>query len=297
MITNNNENWHYLAVKSISRLSRGINSNHDGDFYCLNYMHSFCADNALKKHERLCGNHDYCDIVMPSKDKNILRYNSGEKSLNVANLIYFDLESLSIKNHSSQHNLERSYTEKKSTHEACGYSMTLIRSYNKNEQRTYRGKDCMEKSCKDLKDLAMEVLNYKKKEMIPLTYKEEKYYEKKKHCHICKNKFYNNKDDKRYKKYHKVKDHDHYPGKFRDAAHSIYNLRYAVQKEIPIISHNGSNYDYHFIIKELAKEFKGHDFKCLGENLEKYITSSVPVKKINENNKLITCKLKFIESY
>ena len=131
--------------------------------------------------------------------------------------------------------------------------------------------------------------------MIPLTHKEEKYYEK--HCHICKKKFFNSKDDKRYKKYHKVRDHDHYPGKFRDAAHSIYNLRYPVQKEIPIISHNGSNYDYHFIIKELAKEFKGQDFKCLGENLEKYITFSVPVKKINGNNKLITYKLKLIDSY
>ena len=53
IITDNNENWHYLAVKSISRLFRGIASNHDGDFYCLNCMHSFRADNALKKHHRL----------------------------------------------------------------------------------------------------------------------------------------------------------------------------------------------------------------------------------------------------
>ena len=112
MITDNNENWHYLAVKSISRLFRGIASNHDGDFYCLNCMHSFRTDNALKKHDRLCDNHDYCNIVMPSKDKNILKYNSGEKSLNVANLIYFDLESLPIKNNSTQNNPEHSYTEK-----------------------------------------------------------------------------------------------------------------------------------------------------------------------------------------
>ena len=67
------------------------------------------------------------------------------------------------------------------------------------------------------------------------------------------------------KKHHKVRDHDHYTGKFRDAGHSICNLRYAVQKEIPIISHNGSHYDYHFIIKELAKELQGQDFNCLGE--------------------------------
>ena len=66
----------------------------------------------LKKHERLYSNHDYCQLIMTSKDKNILKYNSGEKSLNVPNLIYFDLESLSIKNHSSQNNLEQSYMEK-----------------------------------------------------------------------------------------------------------------------------------------------------------------------------------------
>ena len=90
------------------------------------------------------------------------------------------------------------------------------------------------------------------------------------------------------KKRHKVRDHDHYAGKFRDAGHSICNLRYAVQKEIPIISHNGSNYDYHFIINKLAKELKGQDFNCLGEKTEKYITFSVPLKKINENNRLIT---------
>ena len=197
----------------------------------------------------------------------------------MANLIYFDLEFLSIKNNSTQNNPEHSYTEKKSAHEAWGYSMTSIRSYNKNEQRTYRGKDCMEKFCKDLKDLAMEVVNYEKKEMIPLTYKEEKYYESCKFCHVCKKKFYNNKDEKRYKKYHKVRDHDRYTGKFRDAAHSICNLRYAVQKKVPIISHIGSNYDCHFIIKELAKGFQSQDFNCLGKHTENNITFSVALKK------------------
>ena len=61
--------------------------------------------------------------------------------------------------------------------------------------------------------------------------------------------------------------------------------------------HNGSTYDYHFIIKELVKEFEGN-FECLGENTEKYITFSVPIKKKIENKDLeITHKLKFIHSY
>ena len=86
-------------------------------------------------------------------------------------------------------------------------------------------------------------------------------------------------------------------GKYRGAAHNICNLRYKVSKEIPIVFHNGSIYDYHFIIKELVKEFEGN-FECLGENTEKYITFSVPIKKKIENKDLeITYKIKFIDSY
>ena len=55
------------------------------------------------------------------------------------------------------------------------------------------------------------------------------------------------------KKYCKVRDHCHYTGEYRGAAHSIYSLKYSVPEEIPIVFHNGSYYDYQFIIKMLAK--------------------------------------------
>ena len=75
------------------------------------------------------------------------------------------------------------------------------------------------------------------------------------------------------------------------------NLRYEVPKEIPIIFHNGSTYDYHFIIKELVKEFD-RNFECLGENTEKCITFSVLIKKKIENKNIeITYKIKFIDNY
>ena len=75
------------------------------------------------------------------------------------------------------------------------------------------------------------------------------------------------------------------------------NLRYKVPKNIPVIFHNGSTYDYHFIIKELACEFEGN-FECLGENTEKYITFSVPIKKKIDNKNIdITYKIKFIDSF
>ena len=99
------------------------------------------------------------------------------------------------------------------------------------------------------------------------------------------------------KKHHKVRDHCHYSDKHRGAAHNICNIRYKIPKEIPIIFHNGSTYDYHFVIRELVKEFEGN-FECLGENTEKYITFSVPIKKRIENKDMeITYKIKLIDSF
>ena len=105
------------------------------------------------------------------------------------------------------------------------------------------------------------------------------------------------------KKYHKVRDHRRYTGEYGGAAHSICNLKYGVSKKIPIVFHKGSNYDYHFIIKELAKEFE-KQFTCLEENTEKYITFNVPVEKevtrIDKNGeeikKYIYYILQFIDS-
>ena len=93
-----------------------------------------------------------------------------------------------------------------------------------------------------------------------------------------------------------MRDHCHYTGKFRGAAHNICNLRYNTPKKIPIVFHNGLTYDYHFIIKKLEEEFKS-GFECLGENTEKYISFSVPLKKENNNGEIIIYKLKFIDSY
>ena len=193
---------------------------------------------------------------------------------------------------SCENNPENSYAKKKLRHKPLGYAWCCsICSFDDKKKRRYfyRIKDCMEKFCKDLKGIGTEKINFEEKEMIPLTNKEIKSYEKQKVCHICKKEFCDDKNKK------KVRDHCHYTKKFRGAAQSVCNLRYKVPKEIPIVSHNGSTYDYHFIFKKLAKEFEG-EFECLGENTEKHITFSVSLKKENDNGKKITSKLKFIDS-
>ena len=120
----------------------------------------------------------------------------------------------------------------------------------------------MENFCKDLREHATKIINYEKKDMIPLTKKEEKHHNKQKVCYICKKEFNTDDSDK---KHHKVKVHCYYTGKYRGATHNICNLRYRIPKEIPIVFHNGSTYDCRFIIKELVKEFDGN-FECLGES-------------------------------
>ena len=88
------ESWHYLAVKNLSALLRGITSKHNGYFYCLNYLHSFRTENKLKSHEKVCKNKDFCGILMPSQKENILQFNQYIKSDKIPYIIYADLESL-----------------------------------------------------------------------------------------------------------------------------------------------------------------------------------------------------------
>ena len=101
----------------------------------------------------------------------------------------------------------------------------------------------------------------------------------------------------------KVRDHCHYTGKYRDAAHSICSLKYGVPKEIPLVFHNGPNYDYHLIIKQLAEELK-KQFTSLGKNTEIYIAFTVPIeeevtktdKNVEEIIKNISSILQFFDS-
>ena len=118
----------------------------------------------------------------------------------------------------------------------------------------------MKKFCQFFREHAM------KKKMIPLTNEQEESYENAKIRYICKKIFRHKYSND--KTYHEVRNHRHYTGKYRGAGPIICNLKYSKLKEISVIFHNKLNYDYYFIIKELAKEFEGY-VNCLGENTKK----------------------------
>ena len=186
---------------------------------------------------------------MPSKDTEILEFNQYLKYDKAPFMFYMDLECIIEKIDGCKNNPEISSATKVSEHIPSWFLMSTISSSRtiENKHDAYRGKDCLKKFCEFLKKHAMKRTNFKKKKMKFLTKEQQESYENAKICYICKEKLENKylKD----KKYRKVRDNCHYTGEYRRAAHSICNLKYSVPKKIPIVFHNGSNYDYHFIIK------------------------------------------------
>ena len=118
-----------------------------------------------------------------------------------------------------------------------------------------------------------------------------------KECHICRKLF----DDPKNRK---VRDHCHYTGQYRGAAHNNCNLRYQIPNFIPIIAHNLSGYDCHLFIKELAKRFSTDEIQVIAKDKEDYISFGVKIKVplygvIDKNGEQVYKKieLRFLDSY
>ena len=198
MITDGTTKWHYLAIKNISGLLRGIASNHNGDFYCLNCLHSYRTKSKLKKHEKICKKHNFCNLKMPDVDNNILQSKPGRKSLKNAFIIYADLECLLLKMNTCNNNLNMSYTTAKAFYKPSGYSLLTSCSFDKseNKQTYYRGRDCRKRFCADLKEHVTRITNYQMKPMDPLTEDEKESSENQKLCHICQREFFTDNNNK-----------------------------------------------------------------------------------------------------
>ena len=153
MITDS-EKRHYLTVKKLPGLLRGITSNHKEDFYCLNCFQSYRTRNTLEAHKKICENNDYCNVEMPTKDNNIIKYNQGEKSIKLAFVVYADLQCLLEKMSTCQNNPNESSTTEINKHTPSGYSLFTHCSFDKSTSKLnhYRGKDYMKKVCKDLRE-------------------------------------------------------------------------------------------------------------------------------------------------
>ena len=99
LMISNGENWHYIVVKGLPGLLKGITSSHNEDFYCLNCFCAYTTKNKLEEHKKICENNKYCHVEMPNEENKIIKYNQGEKSIKSLFIIHADLECLLEKMH------------------------------------------------------------------------------------------------------------------------------------------------------------------------------------------------------
>ena len=158
----NGGGWHYLAVKNLSALFRGKKFKHHGDFNCLNLLHSFAAENKRESHKKLYKNKDFCNVVMCSKDTNILEFNKYQKSDKAPFFIYADLDCLIEKIDGYKNNPENSSAAEVGKHIMSDFSMPkiLLVKNIKTKHDVYRSKDCMKKFCESLREHTMKRINF-----------------------------------------------------------------------------------------------------------------------------------------
>ena len=92
----NGKGCHYIAVKQLLSLLRGITSKYYDDFSCLTCLHFLRTENKLKSHKEACKNKEFCNIVKPSEHTKILEFNQYQKHNEAPFIVYADLEFLTV---------------------------------------------------------------------------------------------------------------------------------------------------------------------------------------------------------
>ena len=304
------ENRHYTAVKSLSRLLKSLNAKHHGAYhFCVNCLNGFRTESARDKHYVYCSSNGEVNVKMPEEREKWLKFHDGQCQFKVPFMLYADFESIlkpvdekyrdRMKQLKTERKGEASYTEKLNTHVPSGWCVYSKFAYGDvpNPMTAYRGKDCVEqfvdhveKEVKRLYEL------YPQQPMTELTDMLKAEHKAAESCHICLKPFGDPEN-------RKVRDHCHYTGLYRGAAHNNCNMKYRIPDFVPIAFHNLSGYDAHLFIRELGKKFNKDDIGVIAENKEKYISFnvSIPVKLAgvtDKNGKAVIkkVKLRFIDS-
>ena len=294
---------HYCLVKNPSRLlSKQVSAHKEGTHICFRCLNPFWSHKSLEKHWEYCKNHEAVKINMPEKGT-ILKFKHHERSERVPFIIYADTEALIKEMQNCDPNPLDSYTKKYQKHESISFSYYII-SFDDNvyesKLRKYTGEDAMEKFVDWIEEDVKDIANIPDVKMMKLSSDELKQFDEATKCWICNEKFDDTADEKGYKKNEKVKDHCHYTGRFRGAAHNSCNLNYKKPKFIPVVFHNLSGYDSHLFIKNLG--FTDGTIDCIPNNDEKYISftkNTVVGSYTNKEGKDIPIKhkIRFIDSY
>ena len=262
---------HYCLVKNLSRLLSSQVSNHkEKHHFCLRCLNSFWTHKSLNKHPEYCGNHEAVKINMPEKGT-MLKFKNYHRGEKVPFIIYADFESCIKSIHTCDLNPENSYTKQYQKHEPISFYY-YIKCFDSEvslpiKERSYKGKNANQVFLKYLEEDIKMIANIQKKNII-FGEKEKEQYNEETRCWICKGEFDENEE--------KVKDHCHYTGRYRGAAHNECNIKYKNPNFTPVVFHNLSGYDSHLFIKNLG--FSEGNIDCIPNKEEKYISFSKKIK-------------------
>ena len=271
LLIKDGEKSHYCLVKNTSALLASQINRHKGTSnICLNCMNGFKSKDSLDKHKEYCYNNECVNIVMPPPNT-FLKFKNFRCSERVPFVIYADFESFIKPMDICNPDPNRSYTKKYNKHKPSGFSYyikSLYEDVKKSEKRTYIKTKKEEPDAEDvfvkwLEEDVKEIANITPKKII-FTEEEKKQFDNASDCWICGEEIKNTND--------KVRDHCHYTGRYRGAAHNKCNLNYSKPKGVPVFFHNLSGYDSHLFIRSLASPNPKETIECIPNNEEKYIT-------------------------
>ena len=301
------ENQHYSLIKNFSRLVRSqITSDRRKLYICKKFLSHFTKKYLFKRHLKYCSKNETVAVKMPNKKNSILKFKSHYKKLPVPFIIYADFECFTIPVNSCKPNPDKSFTQGYQKHEPSGYCLYLkaLDGLNTNFKpivytKKIPDEDISKKFIKHVK-LTHKIYQdyYKKPKPYNLSTKEEKDFQSATKCHICEQKLFR---DKKTNKTLKVRDHCHFTGEYRGAAHNECNLKCRKPLILPVIFHNLQGYDAHIFIKQLAKV--SGDLTIIPFTEKKYISFSkyISVDQYYSKNKgkLLPKKfeIRFIDSF
>ena len=273
------EKQHYSLIKNFSRLVRSqITKDTTRKLYfCKKCLSHYTKEELLKNHKSYCGNNETAAVIMPTKNS-ILKFKHHFKKLPLPFVIYADFECFTIPVNTCQPNPDKSFTQCYQKQEPSGYCLYLKTLDGMNtifKPIVYTKKtpdeDVSSKFIKHVVKLTHKIYQdyYKKPKPLNLTTEEEKEFQSATKCHICEEKL---SVDNESNEIYKVRDHCHFTGKYRGAAHNECNLKCRKPLILPVIFHSLQGYDAHLFIKQLAKV--PGDLFSIPTTEEKYITFS-----------------------
>ncbi|CAH1959928.1 unnamed protein product [Acanthoscelides obtectus] len=270
--------YHYVYIKNLARLvSYQLSKAHSKKWICDRCLQYFHTEKQLHEHEIHCQKlNDY--IISFPKDT-ILKFKNFRYAEKVPFIIYADFESMLLPFSETNKKSTLSHMIKYQKHEAfsAGYYFKCSYDESLSFYKSYRGIDCIQWFSKEMEEMSKFVQS-KLQFVVPMnTYVDFKNVSS--HCHICKKPF---KADSKI-----VRDHCHLSGDFRGFAHSKCNLNYKNSFIVPVVLHNLSGYDSHFIIKDIVKSNR---VVLLPLNKQKYISFTI-------RNNVSDIAFRFIDSF